>query len=152
VVVAVADVLGAETTRARRAKPGDVAGEVRAMVGGTQVPPRTGAPSRLFTRQWDKGLVRLNALRTSLGLDPVDHFFDQLRGARRHVVLTSADFDFPAAVRSVLGDTTFRQGAARLGAAIRRDAASGALVAELEDLAPADPHGVADGCHATSAS
>ena len=56
--------------------------------------------------------------------------------------------------RSGRSSTTprFRQGAARLGEAIRRDAASGALVAELEDLAPADPHDVADGCHATSAS
>jgi UDP:flavonoid glycosyltransferase YjiC (YdhE family) len=40
----------------------------------------------------------------------------------------------PPAVRRVLTEPSFRQGAERLGESIRRDAASGALLAELEDL------------------
>ena len=59
---------------------------------------RDAAIRRLTNRQWDKGLARLNALRTSLGLEPVRTFFDQVRRARRHLVLTSADFDFPGDV------------------------------------------------------
>ena len=47
-------------------------------------------------RMWDKGLERLNALRTERGLAPVRHFMDQPQQARRQLVLTSADFDFPA--------------------------------------------------------
>ncbi|WP_068278648.1 nucleotide disphospho-sugar-binding domain-containing protein [Aldersonia kunmingensis] len=56
-------------------------------------------------RQWAKGVEGINALRTSLGLAPVDAFFDHIRGARRHLVLTSPEFDFttepPANVRYV---------------------------------------------------
>ena len=51
--------------------------------------------TRLLLRQWNKGLPRLNALRTSVGLAPVATFFDQVHHARRHLVLTSAEFDFP---------------------------------------------------------
>lgn len=39
-----------------------------------------------------------------------------------------------AAVRQVLGDSRYRDAAARLGDIIRADAASGMLVTELEDL------------------
>ena len=49
-------------------------------------------------RMWDKGVPRLNDLRTRLGLPPIHHFFDQAHHARRHLVLTSAAFDFPAAL------------------------------------------------------
>ena len=48
-------------------------------------------------RVWDrKGLPGLNALRGELGLDPLRHFFDQPQRADRQIVMTSADFDFPA--------------------------------------------------------
>ena len=55
---------------------------------------------RTFTslsgRQWNKGLGPLNALRAELGLEPLESFFDQAHRARRQLVLTSAEFDFPA--------------------------------------------------------
>ena len=48
-------------------------------------------------RQWDvKGLEGLNALRRQYSLSPLVHFLDQVRSARRQLVLTSSDFDFPA--------------------------------------------------------
>jgi MGT family glycosyltransferase len=53
-----------------------------------------------MVRQWDKGLRRLNALRSGFGLEPVGALFDQVHRARRHLVLTSAAFDFPGAVGS----------------------------------------------------
>ena len=57
------------------------------------------ARDRLITsltmREWDKGVPGLNELRTSLGLDPIRSFFDQIHRARRELVLTSPDFDFP---------------------------------------------------------
>ena len=59
---------------------------------------RDRAVRRLTNRQWDKGLPRLNALRADVGLDPLDGFFEQVHRARRHLVMTSADFDFPADV------------------------------------------------------
>lgn len=49
----------------------------------------------LGERLWDRGLRGLNALRNQYGLSPLVHFFDQLRRARRQLVTTSADFDFP---------------------------------------------------------
>lgn len=49
-------------------------------------------------RLWRKGLPRLNALRAEHGLEPLDGFLDQIRVADRVLVLTSADFDFPAEV------------------------------------------------------
>lgn len=52
----------------------------------------------LVGRRWDKGVPGLNALRSSLGLAPVDHLFDQVHRARRELVLTSPGFDFPGAV------------------------------------------------------
>ncbi|MBV9952915.1 MAG: glycosyltransferase [Acidimicrobiia bacterium] len=65
--------------------------------------PAKGGPGRLRDRlltgmtgrQWNKGLPGLNALRTELGLDPVEDLFDQVHHSRRELVLTSADFDFP---------------------------------------------------------
>jgi MGT family glycosyltransferase len=68
--------------------------------------PATGPLGRMrdraiggFTgRLWAKGLPGINALRASLGLPPLDAFFDQMYGARRILVLTSADFDFPGEV------------------------------------------------------
>jgi MGT family glycosyltransferase len=46
-------------------------------------------------RQWNKGLPPLNALRAELGLAPLEDLFDQVHQARRELVLTAADFDFP---------------------------------------------------------
>jgi MGT family glycosyltransferase len=71
---------------------------------GLGLQPATGALGRLrdraltrFTaRLWAKGLPGLNALRAELGLAPLDTLFDQIHRARRALVLTSADFDFPA--------------------------------------------------------
>ncbi|MEE4022901.1 glycosyltransferase [Gordonia sp. PKS22-38] len=51
---------------------------------------------RVTLRQWNKGVARLNALRETYGLPPVAEFFDQVHLARRHLVLTSREFDFPA--------------------------------------------------------
>ncbi len=46
------------------------------------------------------------------------------------------------AVRRVLGDPAYRHAAGALGEALRRDADSGSLLRELEDLdAPVDPAG-----------
>ncbi len=48
-------------------------------------------------RLWDtKGLPGVNALRAQHGLPALAHFLDQVRGARRQLVLTSSEFDFPA--------------------------------------------------------
>jgi MGT family glycosyltransferase len=50
-------------------------------------------------RLWNKkGLPRLNLLRRELGLEPLPHFFDQPHRADREIVMTSAAFDFPAAL------------------------------------------------------
>ncbi len=56
---------------------------------------RDRAITSMTMRQWDKGVPELNELRTSLGLDPIGSFFDQVHRARRELVLTSSDFDFP---------------------------------------------------------
>jgi UDP:flavonoid glycosyltransferase YjiC (YdhE family) len=50
----------------------------------------------LVQRQWNKGLGPINQLRNSLGLSPIDDFWDQVRQARKILVLTSQSFDFPA--------------------------------------------------------
>ncbi len=59
----------------------------------------------LAERMWDSGVPGLNALRNQYGLPPLAHVLDQLRRARRQLVLTSADFDFrgtlPAGARYV---------------------------------------------------
>lgn len=50
------------------------------------------------TRLWARGLPTINAVRAEHALAPIDDFFDPIRGARRVLVLTSPDFDFPAEV------------------------------------------------------
>jgi len=53
--------------------------------------------SGAIERLWDsKGLAGLNELRRQHGLAPVTRFLDQIRRARRQLVMTSHDFDFPA--------------------------------------------------------
>jgi UDP:flavonoid glycosyltransferase YjiC (YdhE family) len=60
---------------------------------------RDRALNGLIERLWDrKGLAGLNALRSQHGLPPLLHFLDQLHQARRQLILTSPDFDFPAAL------------------------------------------------------
>lgn len=59
---------------------------------------RDRAVTALVARQWNKGLDRLNSLRRTYGLGPLDDFWDQVRRARRILVLTSPAFDFPAAI------------------------------------------------------
>jgi MGT family glycosyltransferase len=46
-------------------------------------------------RTFGKGTVLFNQARAALGLSPVSHPFDQLESLSRHLVLTSAAFDFP---------------------------------------------------------
>jgi MGT family glycosyltransferase len=56
---------------------------------------RDGAVTTLVQRQWNRGLDRLNDLRTSYGREPIDDFWDQVRQANKVLVLTSRGFDFP---------------------------------------------------------
>jgi UDP:flavonoid glycosyltransferase YjiC (YdhE family) len=72
---------------------------------GLGLRPARGAPGRLrdaaiggFSRRlWDsRGLAGLNALRAGRGLAPLGHLWDQVHRARRELVMTSPDFDFPA--------------------------------------------------------
>ena len=71
---------------------------------GTGATPATGGLSRLrnraitalVARQWNKGLDRVNALRKTYGLNPLDDFWDQVRRADKILVLTSPAFDFAA--------------------------------------------------------
>jgi MGT family glycosyltransferase len=73
---------------------------------GLGLQPATGPLGRLrdravtgfSNRLWAKGLPRLNALRATHGLAPLTAVFDQIHRARRILVLTSAHFDFPAAL------------------------------------------------------
>lgn len=51
--------------------------------------------TRFTARLWAKGLPALNALRVAQALEPLDDLLDQIRRARRVLVLTSAEFDFP---------------------------------------------------------
>jgi MGT family glycosyltransferase len=50
----------------------------------------------LMGRMWDKGLDRLNAVRATRGLAPLQHFWDQAAAARGQLIMTSPAFDFPA--------------------------------------------------------
>lgn len=59
---------------------------------------RNRAITALVARQWNKGLDRVNAVRNSYGLAPLDDFWDQVRRADKVLVLTSSAFDFPADV------------------------------------------------------
>lgn len=57
---------------------------------------RDRALNAVTERLWDaKGLSGLNALRAQHGLPPLVHLLDQIRRARRQLVMTSAQFDFP---------------------------------------------------------
>jgi MGT family glycosyltransferase len=56
---------------------------------------RDRALNALAERLWNKGLTGLNTLRSQYGLPPLVNLLDQLRRARRQLVLTSADFDLP---------------------------------------------------------
>jgi len=70
---------------------------------GTGMLPATGPLGRLRDRTvnaitgrlWAKATPVLNELRASYGLGPTGGIFDQILGARRVLVLTSAAFDFP---------------------------------------------------------
>ena len=57
---------------------------------------RDRALNGLTGRGWAKGLPGLNEVRAAHGLAPLGAFFDQILSARRLLVLTSPDFDFPA--------------------------------------------------------
>ena len=45
---------------------------------------------------FDSGLPALNALRTELGLEPLEHLFDQIAVAEAELLATSRAFDFPS--------------------------------------------------------
>ena len=45
-------------------------------------------------REFGKGTAAFNETRRTLGLGPLSHPFDQLHSLKRHIVLTSAAFDF----------------------------------------------------------
>jgi MGT family glycosyltransferase len=79
---------------------------------------RDRAVNAVTGRLWAKATAPLNELRTSLGLAPNGGIFDQILGAHRVLVLTSAEFDFlptgplPANVRhvgAVLDDPTWAE-------------------------------------------
>ena len=57
---------------------------------------RDRAMTGFSARLWSKGLPTLNGVRAQYGLGPIEDFFHPFRTARRVLVLTSADFDFPA--------------------------------------------------------
>jgi MGT family glycosyltransferase len=52
----------------------------------------------LVDRLWNKGLPELNQVRASLGLPPLDRLLAQYEQPERILALTSAAFDFPAAL------------------------------------------------------
>jgi MGT family glycosyltransferase len=53
---------------------------------------------RIVTRLWDRGLPAFNAVRRSLGLEPLTELWQQWDRADRVLVLTSPVFDLPAAL------------------------------------------------------
>jgi MGT family glycosyltransferase len=57
---------------------------------------RDRAITALVARQWNKGVDRLNSVRKTYGLGPLDDFWDQVRRADKILVMTSPAFDFPA--------------------------------------------------------
>lgn len=57
-------------------------------------------------------------------------------GAGRTVSRTATPAALATAIRQVLADPSYRQNAVRLGTALRRDADSGTLLAELEHIGP----------------
>jgi len=50
----------------------------------------------MLLREFGKGTRAFNETRHALGLSPLRHPFDQLQRLARHLVLTSAAFDFPS--------------------------------------------------------
>jgi MGT family glycosyltransferase len=64
--------------------------------GGPMSRARDRVVNTLVKRQWNKGLDRLNDLRKSYGLKPINDLWDQVRCANKVLVLTSSSFDFPA--------------------------------------------------------
>jgi UDP:flavonoid glycosyltransferase YjiC (YdhE family) len=75
----------------------------------------------LSQRMWDGAAVAgLNAARAAYGLEPIAHYQDQVHRARRELMLTSAEFDFPGRlpanvryVGPVLDDPVWASGAWR---------------------------------------
>ncbi len=71
---------------------------------GPGLQPARGLPGRLrdalvrnFSRHiFGRGTASFNATRRALGLPPLAHLFEQTTRLTRHLVLTSAAFDFPA--------------------------------------------------------
>ena len=72
---------------------------------GAGMSPARGRLGRLRDRVANAGISRLidryaleqaNTVRAEHGLDPIAHVWDQMRRARRQLVLTSPAFDFPA--------------------------------------------------------
>jgi UDP:flavonoid glycosyltransferase YjiC (YdhE family) len=71
---------------------------------GPGLQPAKGLPGRLrdaFVRNFSlrvfgRGTAAFNATRRALGLLPLSHPFEQISRLTRHLVLTSAAFDFPA--------------------------------------------------------
>ncbi len=56
--------------------------------------------SAIASRGFAKGTESFNETRRALGLPPLEHPFDQLARTARHLVLTSAAFDFPSSAPS----------------------------------------------------
>lgn len=52
--------------------------------------------SAMVEKLWDGSLPRLNAARAHFGLTPLAHIHEQPLSAGRHLLATSASFDFPA--------------------------------------------------------
>jgi MGT family glycosyltransferase len=59
---------------------------------------RDRALNGLIDRLWNQGLPELNRARTSLGLPPLARLLEQYERPERVLALTSAAFDFPAAL------------------------------------------------------
>jgi MGT family glycosyltransferase len=57
---------------------------------------RDRAVGAIVARQWNRGLKRLNELRETYGLAPIEDLWDQVRQATKVLVLTSGRFDFAA--------------------------------------------------------
>jgi MGT family glycosyltransferase len=63
--------------------------------------------ARMTERLWDSGLEPVNAARAGLGLAPLDHTLDQIAGAERLLLLTSAAFDRPRPAGSAQGNVRY---------------------------------------------
>ena len=77
---------------------------------------RDRALNSLIARMWDKGLARINALRSEYGLAPIAHFWDQIHHARRELVLDLRRVRLPGPVagqRSLRRRATRRPGVGR---------------------------------------